>query len=248
MCGILGFTGYVSEGRWSQTHRFLESLFVASEARGIDATGFAAMTAPYKDRHSHGIVVKKAPVKASGFVGLPAWQSLRHRRCVSLVGHVRAATHGNPRKNKNNHPFVGQRFALTHNGVLKNHLDVADLFGLSLQSDCDSEVLLRLIESRPTVLDGLWACLGEVDGSMAVAVMDLADGSIWLMRNQNRPLWLAKLRGQRAWIYCSTDTIILKAIHDTGGDAGQVLETLIPIAENTPHQLCPSGRLLAFDK
>ena len=47
MCGIFGYTGFARENRWGQTHRLLEALLLASEHRGQDATGFAALTEPF---------------------------------------------------------------------------------------------------------------------------------------------------------------------------------------------------------
>ena len=66
-----------------------------------------------------------------------------------VLGHVRWATHGNPKDNRNNHPHVcsGGRYFLVHNGVISNHLDITDRYGLRLRSDCDSEILLRLVEN-----------------------------------------------------------------------------------------------------
>jgi glucosamine 6-phosphate synthetase-like amidotransferase/phosphosugar isomerase protein len=250
MCGILGFTGNVPEGKWGQTHRLLQALFVAAEPRGQDATGFAALAAPRKHGERQDLIVEKQPVPASRFVAEnPTWQRLRHRRCLSLIGHVRFATHGDPADNRNNHPFLGEKgLALVHNGVIANHQEIADKYHLRLVSECDSEVLLRLIEAHRYPMDGIAACLRECRGSTAVALMDTSEGSLWLAHNTGRPLWVAKLRNDRRWWFASTGAILLDAFAAVLGKGNVRVELMVPLAEGIVHLLHPSGSFWGFDE
>ncbi len=105
MCGIIGFAGHVPEGHWGETHAMLEALFLESEQRGRDATGFVARTEPYKDPFACDVVLSKQPVPVRRFVAEDAsWRALRHRRCSMVLGHVRWATHGSATDDFNNHP------------------------------------------------------------------------------------------------------------------------------------------------
>lgn len=81
MCGIAGFSGYVSNGQWGETHALLEALLVASECRGKDATGFVAVTTPLKHQGTRQVVTDKKPIPASDFVKKSGrWRHLGHQR------------------------------------------------------------------------------------------------------------------------------------------------------------------------
>lgn len=249
MCGIVGFIGQAREGQWQQTHDLLRGLFLAAEHRGQDATGFVAHTEPLDSPSNARIVLAKEPLPASRFVEEnAAFRGLRHQRSSVVVGHVRAATHGKPERNENNHPFVskdGQLF-LVHNGIVGNHEELADKYGLKLETECDSEVILRLIEREETTAGGLQRCLQEVEGSLAVAVYDRATTLLWLARNGGRPLWLAKLKNDKRTFFASTGQIILDALKRIiGGSALPEVESLFPIAGDSPLALSASGVILA---
>lgn len=253
MSGIIGFVGQVPEGMWGQTHDLLRGLFLASEHRGHDATGYVAHAVPPDSPSRTTTVTAKAPDKASEFVSRNAgFRRLAHRRCTSFFGHVRAATHGDPLAagNVNNHPFVSadRHLYLVHNGVVSNHEEVADKFALNLTSDCDSEVLLRLVEAYPQPSQGLTECLREVRGSMAVAVYDEQQDLVWLARNGGRPLWLARLHKDRRRFFASTDAILIEAFRKVlGPSALKRMDYLAPVPEGTPVVLTSDGRVIAAD-
>jgi len=248
MCGIIGFVGEVPEGKWIETYDILNALFLVAEPRGIDATGFVAMTSPFKTPMNEDIVTDKQPIRASEFVEENrAWRNLRHRRCSTVLGHVRWETHGSSRNPKNLHPHVHENggLHLVHNGVIADHRATARKHGLSLRSECDSEVLIRLLEQYENPYDGLNACLQKVSGLMAVAVFDYQRESLWLARNSGRPLWVARLKGDRRFWIASTKEILLAAFGTVlGRQSVMDFELLIPLAENSVHVLS-AGYLLA---
>ena len=249
MCGIIGFVGQVPEGCWGQTHSIIESLLRHAEHRGRDATGFVANAVPFDSPAKTSVVFDKQPQRATGFIkSNSTFRGLRHRRCVSFVGHVRAATHGSPANNSNNHPFVSddRKLFLVHNGVLSNHEDVAGSLSLKLVTECDSEVLLRLVETAANVPSGLLDCLKLLKGSMAIVVYERATGFVWLAHNGGRPLWLARLHGdRRRMFFASTPEILIDGIGAVVRKPG--FDCLIPAPEGIPLVLTPDGRLIAVD-
>ena len=250
MCGIIGFCGHVREGQWGETYHLLESLFLASEDRGQDATGFAALTCPYKSPHEAKTIVAKQPIPVDEFVKTNGpWRHLRHQRCAAVIGHVRMATHGAPADNKNNHPLSSQdgRFHLIHNGVIENYQQLASRRRLRLQTDCDSEVILRLVERTRHAAVGFEEALQLLEGSIAAALLDAEDGLLWLARNEGREIWLLKLRDGRLFL-ASTRRILLSAAGRVFGDGleGQV-EMLVPLAAQHVHLLSPDG-ILAMEE
>lgn len=160
------------------------------------------------------------------------------------------ATHGDPSAGGgmlNNHPFVSRdgSLYLVHNGVLSQHRETADAFALTLESHCDSELLLRIVESAPNPIVGLLDCL-LVRGTMAVAVYDARRNKVYLIRNAGRPLWLMRFTGERKWWIASTDAIHLTAVERAYGRAGlRRIETLMPIPAGVPLALSPDGHLVA---
>lgn len=163
-----------------------------------------------------------------------------------MVGHCRAATHGPPEHNPNNHPHVGQRSALVHNGICTNATELGREFDLDLRTACDSEAILRLVETRPDMPGGLSLALRHVKGSMAVAVYDFDADCVWLASNGGRPLWLAHVPSLRSWVFASTDNIILRGMRDAfGKGAAAKLDYLAPIPDFTPLALTSGGLVYA---
>jgi len=242
--------GQVREGEWHQTHSLLSELLVQSISRGTDATGFAAVTSPLDYPERRRIIVDKEPTPADEFVAKnPFWRQLRNLRCCAVLGHVRAATSGSPAINANNHPHEGRlntgRFAVVHNGWFTNTPDVCDRHALKMRTACDSEIIARLIEATGSIVDGLHRCLTDLKGAQAIAVLDYRTGTIWLARDDNRPLWIARLKDHRRIVIASTAAIICQAVERTLGSASEWLDSIHPLAGYYVHGLTTTGRLIA---
>jgi glucosamine 6-phosphate synthetase-like amidotransferase/phosphosugar isomerase protein len=188
MCGIWGYTGNISPELSSRAHNFLYALASWSEIRGTDSTGFACR---FDSGH---IIVDKMPVRASVF-GLLShkWASLRRKMPSTLIGHTRFGTGSTPLINNNNHPFLGRDYHMVHNGVIPSWKDAQRNLQLPMQSETDSEVILRSIEKRMESKDDItravtWV-LENIWGNMAVALLDRNNPNVYLFRNEN-PIWV----------------------------------------------------------
>ena len=249
MCGILGYTGQPDEGQWEQTHQLLEALFLVSQQRGEDATGFVARTEPFKHPLAGNIVLDKQPLAAHDFLTRSAaWRGLRHRRCTTVVGHVRWATHGSPADNRHNHPLVGHSsLYVVHNGILTGHRETAQRHGLRLSTEVDSELILRFVESAKHPATGLDMALRKVDGSMTAVVYDGRRNALYLARDEGRPLWLLKLSNDRRWFFASTREILAEAFEAVLSENWMdKVEILTPLASGSVHVLTSSGRLVGL--
>lgn len=210
MCGIIGFIGRSLHPNLS--YCLASNLFKASECRGTDAAGFWA--ASEEDIYFH-----KESIQSSRMI--LNWKGLNP---FLFLGHARAATQGDPKENKNNQPFVSQdkKICLVHNGRVFEYDDLK--INYQLQSECDSEILLRIFESRHQITDLLTLTPG---GPTAGAIASIIDKSLWLFRNEGRPLWLIDLRELLGQIFfCSTFDIWLKSRWNG------LLEKVYPILEN----------------
>ena len=177
MCGICGF---LADSTTRPSAEGVAEMFAATEARGKDASGFAASV-------SGKLWSYRAPHKASRTVSIV--RDLLVDNAKTWIGHCRLATHGSEKNNLNNHPFVYGGLALVHNGIIYNYDD--KLFRRkypSLKSDCDSEMILHSIlhyRSRGKSIRQAICKMAEVlDGDMACALIS-KKGQLWVWRRES---------------------------------------------------------------
>lgn len=175
MCGVFGF---ISRTRRPDLGR-LRAIALETQQRGDHAFGLAWIDG---DGRLHAY---KQPGPISNY--LDALERCRDARV--LVGHCRLATHGHPADNRNNHPHRVGRGWLVHNGVVRNHRQIAARYGLAPTTDCDSEVLGLLMAKIPGALT-----------RRAAITVDAADGPLALMGLWARPARLLLVRrGNPLW-------------------------------------------------
>ena len=193
MCGIIGFIGRSSNSFLS--NYLVSSLLFQSEIRGKDACGFYAI--------GHELLFYKNNIPPSEMVASPEWHNIKYINPYLFIGHARAATSGIPHYNKNNQPFVNDDLSLVHNGRVNEYNCLRDEY--QLESDCDSEVLLKIYKKNRNICD----VLNSVTGPSAFAIASA--NRLLLFRNAGRPLWLIDLRKHLNQIFfCSTQEIWLK--------------------------------------
>lgn len=227
ICGIVGFIGVSKYPQVS--YNLITKLLEKSEIRGTDASGF------WTTQKDGGVLYHKEPTKSSEFVKNSMWERLQGYELDAMIAHARGASKGvgSPSENKNNHPFVStcKSVGMVHNGriwdteynLLKQKYEV--------NSDCDSEILLRIFESqvfgenkeinpeelfdeqppieskefltRLCALKDIWTLAGS-KGHIASAISERVDEKtrvLWLFRNKHRPLWLIDLRNHLGQIF-----------------------------------------------
>lgn len=224
MCGIFGFVSneiYNPGEFW----RFADRLFYHTERRGHQASGFAATA-------DGAFVTDKRALSAEYFTKISKpWRNLRYSKKVALIGHTRAATSGSPDKNENNHPFHGPRYSVAHNGGVGAHRRVAEALGYRLRTECDSELLLHLVEDGKTIDDGVIRAYNEVDrlSWMAVCILERKKGLVHLFRDNQSPCSIISLPRWNVTIFCSTKYIVADALEDVIGNRNTALQQAIPI-------------------
>lgn len=252
MCGIAGYIG-LSKNQ-AVTYDIITNVFSKTESRGTDAAGFWG-TDP-----SGKVFYHKEPIRSSELVKNPAWQQLKDYNLDMLLVHARAASQGvgEPRTNKNNHPFTStdKEISLVHNGRIPEFDYLKQKF--QVLSDCDSEILLRIIESGDAYEDtdiakefsGLLPQVGRRmmgirdvfslinHGHMAVAFGErLAEGrNLWLFRNRHRSMWLVDLRESLGQVFfCSTPDIWQDALSECDTNLGSVQKLIELPSEEVWH-------------
>lgn len=168
MCGIVGAIGA------NLDKELLYSLFLETEERGSDATGFWFPNT--------GIV--KAPKKASVFL---KEESETFKRGVEnsrvFLGHTRYATHGIPKNNFNNHPLESENWIMVHNGVVSSMKDIKEY---RYASDTDTENILAYIEHFG-LEEGLSYCH---TGAAILFVNKAEEDTLYLWKTYSNPIVL----------------------------------------------------------
>ncbi len=173
MCGLVGVFG-ANEGL-APIKMFNKMLFLDT-VRGRHSTGVIRVN------KSNEVATIKEAVTGEMFLDMKRSQDFLalKEKPVALLGHNRAATVGAVNRN-NAHPFSHNGVHLSHNGTLRNERDLDSYF----DHEVDSEMLCDDISRN-----GLKETLEKVDGAFALTWVDEADGTINIVRNSERPLWI----------------------------------------------------------
>ena len=204
MCGLFGFSCY-GQSPIKNLSMLTNSLAEEAAIRGTDATGIAFM--------NKGIQIQKEAKSAYAL-------SLKHpEEITALIGHTRHATHGDQRKNFNNHPFYGKaggtKFALAHNGVLCGTESLIKQWALPrTKIETDSYIAVQLIEKqRKLSFDSLRTMAETVSGSFSFSILD-ENNTIWLVKGDS-PLSILHFPALKMYVYASTKEILYKGIVDS---------------------------------
>ncbi len=161
MCGIVGYVG----------PRRAQDVLVSSlrrlEYRGYDSSGIAVSD-------GSTISIRKAAGKLDRMAALVEADPLEG----SIgMGHTRWATHGVP-NDINAHPHLDQsgKFAVVHNGIIENFLQLKDELsesGHTFVSDTDTEVLAHLIadEYDGDLGEAVRRAVSRAEGAYALVTM-----------------------------------------------------------------------------
>jgi len=166
-----------------------------------------------------------------------------------LIAHTRHVTHGDAKKNQNNHPFYGKtssaKFALTHNGVLYNVEFTKIAYNLNHSKiETDSYIAVQLIEKQKNLsFDSIRFMAETVHGSFSFSILDDRN-SIWLVKGDN-PLSILHFPEKKMYVYASTDEILYKSGVDSMlfTDLKHGRFTEVPIEEGTILKIKQDGTL-----
>jgi glucosamine 6-phosphate synthetase-like amidotransferase/phosphosugar isomerase protein len=189
MCGIVGLaSGFTNGFSVKEADVFMDMLYIDA-MRGMDSTGVFGV-----DKHGN-VGIHKEASQAGVFMKSNESRSFRSQlvsKGLFAVGHNRAATRGSI-KDENAHPFwVDDKIVLVQNGTYKgshkHHKDV----------EVDTEAIAHVLADEPDVEKAL----KTVNAAYALVWYNTETKQLNLLRNDERPLWLAKLKGG-GLVWCS---------------------------------------------
>ena len=203
MCGIVGFFCFGEDRPALKTVR---DMFLESESRGNDATGYGCIG---KDG---SLIVEKEAVEASKFVKRDKFKRLAEINPKFLIGHTRYTTKGTEANNLNNHPvMVGESWALVHNGMVNNDDAVFDRLKMKRSGQVDTEVLVRCMEKEGDFLRGVKLISKECAGSIAFASIWKDEPDRMLIGRSNNPVEFLFDKDRDIVYFGSTTDIVRKA-------------------------------------
>ncbi len=203
MCGIIGITRAPAGADPIDVLEVLLEGLGRLEYRGYDSAGIALVgPAP-----SDGLWRARAANGTRSLDDLTKRAESAPAGSVAGIGHTRWATHGGPTEG-NAHPHVdcSAGLAVVHNGIIENHVELADELvaaGHRLESETDTEVLAHLIEAaladRPdSGLSGaVRSALTRVRGAFALAVVRADEPDLLVAARRVSPLLMGVRRGRR---------------------------------------------------
>lgn len=178
MCGIVGVIGN------NRAKDILLTGLEKLEYRGYDSAGI--MVADENEAY-----LVKTPGRVSELKALANSVPEGHLG----IGHTRWATHGVPNtENAHPHQSTSGKFCLVHNGVIENYLDLKNdyLSEIALKGDTDSEIVVELVDyfyrQGKSSFEAFEAALDKVEGSYAIALMDVEDSQTLYLAKNKSPL------------------------------------------------------------
>ena len=216
MCGILGFIGKSKVPETSK--RLITSLFKITQSRGVDASGFYCSS----DFNKKQVFFYKEPQPSTLFVENINYKKLWDNELNVGIFHCRAATQGVgiPAQNQNNHPFVSEnrQRAIIHNGFI-NKIELKQIKSIfETNTDCDSEVVLRILEQQGSLENNICDFLSFAEKSafsIAMVEVDESIRSLTLLRNAQRPMCIVDCRKNLGQMFfCSTPQIFFESLID----------------------------------
>ena len=197
MCGIVGYIGK------QVAIPILVNGLKKLEYRGYDSAGVAVMD-------PEGIVVSKSVGK---LIALEESLGDTYTQSCLGIGHTRWATHGRP-SHVNAHPHCdcGQDFAVVHNGIIENYLELKDVLiekGHNFVSETDTEVLAHLLEDyyEGDLVEAVRKVLATIRGSYAMVVLSRKDPNKLVAARKDSPMVVGL--GEEEFFVASDITAIL---------------------------------------
>jgi len=193
MCGICGIRRFGDEP--IEEHQ-INMLLMMNERRGNQATGVGIQqengdTFIYKTDDPAGTMVASKRYKEWLKEYLTADARI-------VIGHTRAATQGDPRKNENNHPVCAGKTAIIHNGMISNDYVLFSSMKLERKAQVDSDIIRAILDDKGLTKEGGKA-LSRINGSAAIAAISPDYPGKLLLARSGSPIVLAEAGGLMIW-------------------------------------------------
>ena len=199
MCGIVGYIASYSNGFTTDEVKAFRDMVVVDSLRGFDSTGVMSIT-----HHGNLHMLKEASTGAT-FVTREEYEKFSTEalfRGMFLVGHNRAATRGTV-NDVNAHPFcVNDNIVLVQNGTYRgSHAHHKD-------TEVDTEAIAWVLDAHPNDIQG---ALQKINAAYCLVWYNVKDQALYIIRNSERPLYIAYSDTGGVLFASEAETILLAA-------------------------------------
>jgi len=216
MCGIFGIIrSGTDKPNQLLVQEILNELYVLSESRGKEASGFAL-------RLPDSIKVYKSAKPASSLIKLDEYRNIlsdlsnNGNKRFAFIGHSRLVTNGNQLENNNNQPVVKDNIVGVHNGIVCN---VEDLWekntDLERNYEVDTEIILSLLtkylRENGQYSKALSKVFNTIEGAASIALLPEFSSDVLLATNTGS-LHYTEGVGKEFIIFASERYIVKKLI------------------------------------
>ena len=199
MCGIVGVIAAYSNGMTMDEAKAFRDMVVVDSLRGFDSTGVFSIS------NKGNMDMLKAAVTGAEFVTTKEYQAFSTdniMRGMFMVGHNRAATRGTV-NDVNAHPFcVNDNIILvqngTYNGSHHHHKN----------TEVDTEAIAWVLDEHPKDIQG---ALQKIDAAYCLVWYNMTDQALYIIRNGQRPLFMANTDNGGIMYASEQETIMLAA-------------------------------------
>lgn len=194
MCGIVGVVSACANGFSHKEMGMFAGLLFMDTIRGFDSTGVFGV------HNNKNVVLHKDALHGLDFMRTKEFQSFKTEMLATgkiAVGHNRAATRGTV-VDKNAHPFcVDDKIVLVQNGTYRgSHKHLKD-------TEVDTEAVAHVISETPDLTEAL----NKINASYALAWYNAETSTLNLIRNSERPLFIAAFN-QKGVVFASEASMI----------------------------------------
>lgn len=216
MCGIFGIIANTGNKQINDNYsKIIKSLFLLSESRGKEASGFAVLD-------NENIYVYKAPFPASDLVKSQTFKKTfagkaKNNGLRLTFGHSRLVTNGYEHFNKNNQPVIKNGIVAVHNGIIVNQKSLWEKYTIvKKETDLDSELIPAIVrinlDNNETLSLSLQNLFGDIYGMTSAVIMPVDYSNIILATN-NGSLYCIFSKKEKTIIFASEYYILKKLIY-----------------------------------
>ena len=198
MCGIVGVVSKHTNGLSNPEIDMFENMLFVDTMRGWDSTGVFGVD------HLGNVGIAKAAMHGPDFICTDEFKVFKRAAVkdgVFVVGHNRAATRGSV-TDDNAHPFyVDDKVVLVQNGSWKgSHKHIKDV-------EVDSHAIAHLLADNADVEDAM----KQVNAAYALVWYNVETEELCLLRNHERPLYIAEFMHSGFMFASEVETIMYAA-------------------------------------
>jgi predicted glutamine amidotransferase len=186
MCGLVGVAG---TNLTQASNKIVKQLLYVDALRGPHSTGLAT------NNKQNEVTTYKRALTSGDFLQLDKAKSLL--LCSTgnfMLGHNRFATQG-AKNDDNSHPFTYGNVTLAHNGTLTDQTTLPD----HLEFEVDSENIAYAMG----LADKPQEVISKLVGAFALTWYNDHEQTFNIVRNSERPMWIAKAKNADHYYYAS---------------------------------------------